>query len=82
MQYRSIYHMPLCTNQNKSSHGYINSNTPRRNDIWHSIKRLIEQILKRNHLFNQNFNHNYQSFLRKIKRFVKNTPDNVMEAII
>ena len=80
-QFRHIYHMPSCTNQIETSHGHFNSNTPGRNDIWHSIKRLIVQILKRNLLFGKKFHHNYLRYQKKIKNIVKNTPQDVMKAM-
>ncbi|KAK8888504.1 hypothetical protein M9Y10_039583 [Tritrichomonas musculus] len=79
---RPAFQMPSCTNQIESGHGHLNEQTPRRNDIWHSLKRVIEEIHKRCNNYEENFFHNYARYKRKI-RYIKNcTPDDVMNAQI
>ena len=79
---RPDYKMPSCTNQLESTHGHLNSLIPRRNELFSSLKRLMDEIVKKNDNFDKNFNHNYSRFKNKIIRFVKNTPQKVMRSMI
>ena len=79
---RPDYKMPSCTNQLESTHGHLNSLIPRRNELFTSLKRLMDEIVKKNDNFEKNFNHNYSRFKNKIIRFVKNTPQKVMRSMI
>ena len=54
----------------------------RRNNFWASLKRLIEQTLKRNHNFNINFTRNYTNYKRKIQRIVKCTPKTILDSMV
>ena len=57
MQHKPFYRMPSCTNQIKSYHGYLNALTPRNNQIWTSLSRIIDDIQMKYHRFNDNFIH-------------------------
>ena len=82
MKYRCACKMPSCTNSLESSHGHINSGIPRRNELWSSLKKLIEEIHKRCHNFQSNFRHNLARHKRKINSIFRNTPDGVMQSMI
>ncbi len=82
MKERYAFKMPSCTNSLESAHGHMNSFIPRRNNFWASLKRLIEQTLKRNHNFKMNFIRNYANYKRKIQRIVKSTPPDILNAMI
>ena len=47
MQFRPAYKMPTCTNQLESAHGHMNRVTPRRNTFFASLKRIIDEIIRR-----------------------------------
>ena len=79
---RPAFQMPSCTNQIESGHGHLNEQTPRRNDIWHSLKRVIEEIHKKCNNYEENFFHNYVRYKRKIRYRKNRTPDDVMNAQI
>ena len=82
MIHRPDYQMPSCTNQLESSHGHLNSLVPRRNELFSSLKRLIDEIVKKNKNFEKNFYHNYTRYKSKISRIVKNTPKQIIRSEI
>lgn len=51
MIHRPEYQMPSCTNQLESSHGHLNSLVPRRNELFASLKKLMDEIVKKNQNF-------------------------------
>ena len=81
MNERSKFKMPSCSNQIESMHGHLNALVPRRNDFFHSLKRLIDFILKKNHTFKERFAKNYQAHKRKIKNILKHLPNDRHSAI-
>lgn len=82
MQERHWFRMPSCTNQIESCHGHMNAYTPRRNELLTSIRRIIHEIIDRDHNFKSNFHQNILSYQRKIKRIVKYTPADIMNEMI
>ena len=82
MIHRPEYQMPSCTNQLESSHGHLNSLVPRRNELFASLKKLMDEIVKKNKNFEKNYNHNYTRYKSKIARIAKNTPQHIMRAEI
>ena len=82
MNERSKFKMPSCSNQIESMHGHLNALVPRRNDFFHSLKRLIDFILKKNHTFNERFAKNYQAHKRKIKNILKHLPNDILQSQI
>lgn len=82
MLQRGRFKMPSCTNQIESMHGHLNGRTPRRNEFYRSLKRIIDSILKKNHTFKDRFHKNYSRHKRKILNIVKHTPKEVMESQI
>ena len=79
---RVKYKMPSCTNQIESFHGHLNYYTPRRNEFWHSIKRVIDMIIKKNENFEERFKSNYSAYKRKIKNIIKHRPNDIMISMI
>lgn len=48
---RPMFKMPSCTNQLESTHGHMNSQIPRRNSLWPSLHRIIQDILQKKQKF-------------------------------
>lgn len=82
MLQRPKFKMPSCTNQLESTHGHMNSQIPRRNSLWPSLHRIIQDILQKNKNFVSYFKQNYMNYKRKIKRICSNTPKNIMKQMI
>ncbi|KAK8870992.1 hypothetical protein M9Y10_008905 [Tritrichomonas musculus] len=78
MQYRPVFRMPSCTNQLESCHWHLNAKTPRKNLFWSSMSRIVDQILKKVHSFNEHYYHNFRRYKNKVKSIVKNTPQEIM----
>ena len=77
---RIKYKMPSCTNNIESMHGHLNAKIPRRNEFFHSIKRLIDQIHSKSHSFNDRFNKNYARHKKKINDILKSIPPEIEES--
>lgn len=60
----------------------MNAYTPRRNELLTSIKRIIPEIIDRDHNFKSNFHQNILSYQRKIKSIVKYTPEDIINEMI
>ena len=52
------------------------------NELFASLKRLMDEIVKKNKNFEKNYNHNYTRYKSKIARIAKNTPQHIMRAEI
>ena len=74
MQFRPTIKMPTCTNQFESAHGHIKGVTPRRNTFIASLKRIIDEIIRRTQNLEKNFKQSYSRHKSKMKLFVKSRP--------
>ena len=58
MMERVFYEMPSTTNSLESSHGHLNCKTPRRNNIWAALNRIITFLINQNYNYQHKINHN------------------------
>ena len=79
MMFRIKYSMPSTTNSLESAHGHLNKKTPRRNNFWSSLYRVISNLTKQNHLYKEKVMHNYNHVIRKTKNRAKNIPKERMK---
>lgn len=63
---RVKYKLPTTTNALESSHGHLNSKTPRRNDFYTSLSRLISFTIEKTHNFKKAYQTNFNRAKRKI----------------
>lgn len=66
--------MPSTTNSIESIHGHLNEATPRNNCFWPSLHRIIMAINFQIHRFNDKLHHNFNKFVRDIKRKIFHNP--------
>lgn len=72
MMERVFYEMPSTTNSLESSHGHINSKTPRRNNFWSALNRIVTFLIKQNFNYQNKINYNYRREVRKLMHEKKN----------
>ena len=74
--------MPSCTNQIESMHGHLNAQISRRNEFFHSLKKLIDMIQTKKNTFEALFKKNYPRHKKKINDILQNTPPEIVESQI
>ena len=57
--YRVPLHMPSTTNALESTHGHMNQKTPRRNNFFTSLHRIVECIMKKSQNIQECIQNNY-----------------------
>ena len=62
---RIQYRMPSTTNALESTSGHLNSKTPRRNNFFISLQRLVLAIMKKSNNIDKNIRRNYNTAKRK-----------------
>ena len=67
MMQRIKYSMPTTTNSLERVHGQLNKKTPRWNNFWSSLYRVISNLSKQNLLYKEKVLHNYNHVIRKTK---------------
>ena len=68
---RIDYAMPSTTNALESSHGHLNKKTPRRNDFWSAMMRLVKFVIRKESNFETAFKNNYSRVKRLIQKKLK-----------
>ena len=60
----------------------MNGVTPRRNTFFASLKRVIDENIRRTHNFEENFKQSYSRHKRKMRLFIKTRTPEIMNAMI
>ena len=59
MKNRLKMRMPSTTNSLESTHGHLNKKTPRRNNFWQSVYRIVSLMIQKTNSYDDNITHNY-----------------------
>ena len=65
---RIALRMPTTTNSLESTHGHLNAKTPRRNNFWMSLYRIVEHIMLKSQNVNKAIKRNYNHAVAKTKK--------------
>ena len=72
--------MPSTTNALESTHGHLNSLTPRRNEFWSSLYRITTSLLNNDFKLNEKIRSSYNNQIRKTRNREKQLPKERMDA--
>ena len=68
MQERVDLRMPSTTNALESTHGHMNAKTPRNNNFFSAIHRIVKAMMLKTNTINQSIQNNYKRLIRETKR--------------
>ena len=72
MMHRAKYRMPSTTNALESTHGHLNKKTPRNNNFFMSVFRIVENLMKKSQTFEKCMKANYSRAQAVTKAYASN----------
>ena len=79
MHYRTEYRMPSTTNSLEATHGHLNKKTPRRNNFFMSIYRIVSNLMSKSQNIVKEIKTNYRRACFNSTKYAKATSEERMQ---